>query len=914
MDIVDSTSSTNLNEINGQEIQVQRQDSAYVRQAHVYDDLFEQGDLVQPEGLIVLPNGNLLTLESQPSAQTRGNEITTDEELVGSVDLPASLNSLNTVFDPKFNRLLGLNPSGNKLIEVKGGAEGRLNSDTLTEIDAKSFGIKNAQGFTVGSDGSLYVLDGAAKQIVSLKPDAEGNFEAAEISRIDLPADINNARGIAFDPTTGNFQVLSPNQRTLYELNQKGQLVATRDLSEMGLQDPQAMVFAQSGDTTDPEEQLSLYVTDGQLGVVELSFVEPPSPQAAISSLQSNQPLTLVQTIDNSQFSPPNPDPSGITYNSSTDSFVITDGEIEEEIGLPFQGVNVWDITGSGGVVGTGDTTAFSDEPTGISFDPNFGTNGRFFISDDSGTFRGIYTIDPGNNALPGGGDDTLLRFSTTNSFGRDPEGVTFADLGSQQVLFIADGSNNEIYRTTLNGQLISSFDTFGFGLTDPEGIEFDPESGNLFLVSNPDTLFEVSTDGILVNAYDISAANAIKPAGVALGPSSNDPNSTSVYITDRAVDNDADPTANDGKTYEFSLRGGSPGNLAPIVNAGEDQTITDLSVLLDATVNDDGQPAPPAALTYTWSQVSGPGTVTFSDPNAEDTTVNFEDGVFGEYVLRLDASDSDLSSSDEVTVTVEAAESSTLYVSSTTDGTVGGVSFRDEDILAFDTAAQAWSLYFDGSDVGLSGSGADVDAFHLNSDGSILLSLNQTVTLPNVGSVATNDIVRFVPTSTGSNTAGTYELYFDGSDVDLTVASENIDAIGFAPDGRLVISTTGDVIVPGGTSGGGARKAEDLLAFTATSLGASTSGTWATYFDGSDVGLSGTAENVNGAWIDDTGEIYLTTQGAFAVPGVSGDSADIFTFDPSSIGSDTSGTFSSFFDGSANGFGGENIDGFHLV
>ncbi len=809
----------NSNEINGQEIQAQQQDNAFVRQAQIFDDIFEQDEVVQPEGLLVLPNGNLLTLESQPSAPTRGNEISTDDKLVGSVDLPASIRPLNTVFDPKFKRLLGLNPSGNKLIEAKLGADGKLNSDTLTKIDAKPFGIKNARGITVAPDGTLYVLDGAAKQILVIEPDTDGNFNVATTSQIDLPSDINNARGIAFDSSTDNLQVLSPNQRTLYELNQNGQLVATRDLSELSLQDPQAMVFAQSGDSTDPEEQMSLYVTDGQLGVVELSFVEPPSPQTA-TFRKSTESLTLVQTIKSSQFSPPSPDPSGITYVSSTDSFVISDGEIEEDIGLPFQGVNVWDITGSGGVVGTGDTTGFSDEPTGISFDPSFGSNGRFFISDDTGTFRGIYTINPGNDGLPGGGDDSLLKFSATNSFGRDSEGVAFADLGSQKVLFIADGHDNEIYKTTIDGKLISSFDTFGFGLTDPEGIEFDPKSGNLFLVSNPDTLFEVSTDGILVNAYDISAANAVKPAGVAVGPSSNDPNSKSAYITDRGVDNDVNPTENDGKIYEFSLGGGS------------------------------SQP---------------PG-------------------------------------------------SSTTYVSSSTDGTVNGISFKDEDILAFDTTAKAWSLYFDGSDVGLNGSGADVDAFHLNSDGNILLSFNQTVTLPDVGSVDENDIVRFVPTSTGSNTAGTYKLYFDGSDVNLTGSSEDIDAIAFAPDGRLVISTVGDVIVPGATSSGGARKAEDLLAFKATSLGASTSGTWETYFDGSDVGLSGTAENVTGARIDNTGEIYLTTQGAFAVPGVSGDSADIFTFDPSSIGSDTSGSFSSFFDGSANGFGGENIDGIHLV
>jgi hypothetical protein len=173
-------------------------------------------------------------------------------------------------------------------------------------------------------------------------------------------------------------------------------------------------------------------------------------------------------------------------------------------------------------------------------------------------------------------------------------------------------------------------------------------------------------------------------------------------------------------------------------------------------------------------------------------------------------------------------------------------------------------------------------------------------------------DIVRFVPTSLGDNTAGGYELYFDGEDVELTTSGdgEDIDGLGFAPDGRLVISTRGAFSV-GGISGGD----EDLLIFTATSLGATTSGSWAMYFDGSDVGLDdgGSNEDVTGAWIDANGDIYLSTRGPFSVPGASGDSADIFTCVPASTGDNTSCTFSLFWDGSANGFAGETINGLFL-
>jgi hypothetical protein len=53
---------------------------------------------------------------------------------------------------------------------------------------------------------------------------------------------------------------------------------------------------------------------------------------------------------------------------------------------------------------------------------------------------------------------------------------------------------------------------------------------------------------------------------------------------------------------------------------------------------------------------------------------------------------------------------------------------------------------------------------------------------------------------------------------------------------------------------------------------------------------------------------------GAFAVTGVSGDGADIFVCTPGSLGATTSCTFNMYWDGSANGFGGEIADGIGLT
>ncbi len=58
------------------------------------------------------------------------------------------------------------------------------------------------------------------------------------------------------------------------------------------------------------------------------------------------------------------------------------------------------------------------------------------------------------------------------------------------------------------------------------------------------------------------------------------------------------------------------------------------------------------------------------------------------------------------------------------------------------------------------------------------------------------------------------------------------------------------------------------------------------------------------------SGDIYLSTVGAFSVTGVAGDGADIFVCAPSSLGTSTACSFSMYWDGSLRGFGGEIADG----
>jgi hypothetical protein len=246
---------------------------------------------------------------------------------------------------------------------------------------------------------------------------------------------------------------------------------------------------------------------------------------------------------------------------------------------------------------------------------------------------------------------------------------------------------------------------------------------------------------------------------------------------------------------------------------------------------------------------------------------------------------------------TLEIKDEPIIYISPSTHSTVDDVVFRNEDILAYNTATDTWTMFFDGSDVGLFT--ANVGGFAMLEDNTLLISIDRKMNLAGIGQVTRNDILRFIPTELGENTAGSFEMFLDGSDVGLNSAAETIDAIGFIPDGRLFISTHRSFNINSFTG-----KGEDLIVFNAFSFGENTVGTWELYFDGSDVGLGNQSlENIWGAWIDPaSGDIYLTTEGAFYVsPESNGSGSDIFICAPDSLGNDTSCTFSFFWLGAAH-------------
>jgi hypothetical protein len=148
------------------------------------------------------------------------------------------------------------------------------------------------------------------------------------------------------------------------------------------------------------------------------------------------------------------------------------------------------------------------------------------------------------------------------------------------------------------------------------------------------------------------------------------------------------------------------------------------------------------------------------------------------------------------------------------------------------------------------------------------------------------------------------YSLVFDGSDQGLSATT--IDGISVIGPDQILLSFLSPIAVPGIS---GTVDDSDVVLFTATSLGENTVGSFTLYFDGSDAGLSSSAENVDAVELLPNGHLLFSTSGSFSVSGASGADADIIEFAPTSLGSTTAGTWSFYFDGSDAGLSGSSED-----
>jgi VCBS repeat-containing protein len=444
------------------------------------------------------------------------------------------------------------------------------------------------------------------------------------------------------------------------------------------------------------------------------------------------------------------------------------------------------------------------------------------------------------------------------------------------------------------------------------------PVAGNDAFVTPEDTPLTAAAPGVLANDTDPDgdALTAALVSGPANGALTLNPDGSFGY-TPNGNFNGSDAftyVAYDGISYSNVATvtiGVSAVNDAPVAGTDAYTTTEDIPLTVAAPgvlVNDtdaDGD-------ILTAALVQGPanGTLNLGSTGGFIYTPNA--GFTGTDSFLYRAFDgAALSNEAAVTITVNPAPSPLLYLSLTNKtGTLVGLgpkgsdlAYGDEDVLSWN--GSNYAIVFDGSAAGLAGS-ADIFAFDLDTANTrILMAFSAGQTVPGVGAVTPSDIVAY------NLPSGPFSLAFDGSDVglDSVPVPQSTWMRWMSCTVGWSLSTRGAANVPGV-----AALDEDLLAFAPAGLRAVTTGTWALYASGSDVGLSpDAAEDVDGAAVAGNGDIYLSTFGNFSVAGVTGQDEDVFICTPSSLGPITACTFAPFFDGTAYGLGAENVDAIDL-
>lgn len=263
-------------------------------------------------------------------------------------------------------------------------------------------------------------------------------------------------------------------------------------------------------------------------------------------------------------------DTSGITYHQPSGRLIIADSEISEYGDATdannkriFSGDNIFeaslDLHHRFSAYFAAPDSGVKTEPTGLAYNP---LDGHVYITDDDRKRILRFRYDDGKRF----GSPIAETKTSLDKRYTDPEGIACDP--QTGILYVASGTKEERvlrFRFDTESGVFIPLGEFSVAehIKDPEGIGIDPVSGNVFLVSTGG-IAEFKEDGTFVQFFDFSFfpdRNVAKtlPGGLTFAPSSdpNDhPDTYSIYITHRGIDNGAFPEKNtlDGAVSELRL------------------------------------------------------------------------------------------------------------------------------------------------------------------------------------------------------------------------------------------------------------------------------------------------------------------------------------------------------------------------
>jgi hypothetical protein len=216
------------------------------------------------------------------------------------------------------------------------------------------------------------------------------------------------------------------------------------------------------------------------------------------------------------------------------------------------------------------------------------------------------------------------------------------------------------------------------------------------------------------------------------------------------------------------------------------------------------------------------------------------------DFVLVFDGSAAGLPANADVDA-FDVVDAGTILMSFDKGVSIGPLRVDGSDIVKFEVASLGpnttsgnFSMFFDGAAAGLRTNRANVDAFTLLPDGTLLLSTEARVKVAGITRdvrAEDQDILAFAPAAPGDYGSGTWSLYLDGTNVGIRSGSENIDGLAIGTNGELYLTTMGKFSVDNIAGSG-----EDIFSYTTpTSLENSRAANFssALFFDGSMHGLN---------------------------------------------------------------------------
>ena len=509
-----------------------------------------------------------------------------------------------------------------------------------------------------------------------------------------------------------------------------------------------------------------------------------------------------------------------VSFNSSDDQLFTYDPVLDQLTSFYSAGVG-----GSGGIesvyVFDDGSFIFSTEDNGVSFkgvnfdnedlvhyDPVLDTATLFFDgSAQAGTnerITGFHLLSNGNYLLSFQNNETIggISAQTDDIVEYNPTTDTATLYFDGNANFSSGENIDSIYQVLDTNVIVSDVDS----------PDFDTGTLTVSVLGGvvASETFAIQNVGTGAGEIDVAGSD-VRYEGTVIGSFSGGNGVDLVITLNDQADHLATAALISNITYEnstvvptavrqvtFTLNDGGGASTTSTVNVMSDDSILDGVQLSGEIVGGAGvtyenalagvkvsldEPVSTVILT-TGGTESLPGATNFQDEDL--VTYNFTSTTAS---LFFDGSASPASLGGEDIRGIQVLATGAIAFSTEATFTLGGTSFADEDIVAYDPLTNRTVLLFDGSAVFTDPTGEDVDAFYIQDDGTIILS---TTAAASIGATSFNneDLIQYDPLT------GNATVFFDASTVGLT---DDIDAFHLLNNGNYLLSVVNDGISLGG-------------------------------------------------------------------------------------------------------------------